>query len=209
MMNPMARPSHSRKIKTMNKQSYDVMEILEGSRVKMWTQGVPVEEAARQQLANTAKMPFVYKHIAVMPDVHLGKGSTIGTVVPTLGAVIPAAVGVDIGCGMMAAKTTLSANDLPDSLSTLRSAIERAIPHGMSSKTRGHRGRDEGSWQNPPAPVDAAWAQLKGEFDAICLKTPKLRNTNNYRHLGTLGSVSLNKKKKGGKLSVVCNSRRF
>jgi tRNA-splicing ligase RtcB len=172
----------------MKNENYDVMDIEGGRHVKMWTQGVPVEESARQQLANTAKMPFIYKHLAVMPDVHLGKGSTIGTVIPTLGAVIPAAVGVDIGCGMMAAKTTLSANDLPDSLSKLRSAIERAIPHGMSPKTRGFRGRDEGSWNTPPAPVDAAWAALKDEFDELCLKTPKLKNTNNYRHLGTLGS---------------------
>ncbi|MGK5076651.1 RtcB family protein [Janthinobacterium sp. ZB1P44] len=172
----------------MKNEEYEVLHT-EGSRpVKMWTRGVPVEEAAKKQLRNTATLPFIYKHIAVMPDVHLGKGSTIGSVIPTLGAVIPAAVGVDIGCGMMAAKTTLTANDLPDNLGPLRSAIERAIPHGMSPKTRGHRGRDEGSWHTPPSVVDAAWLQLKDEFDAICLKTPKLKNTNNYRHLGTLGS---------------------
>ncbi len=82
----------------MKNENYDVMNIEGGRHVKMWTQGVPVEEVAKAQLANTAKMPFIYKHIAVMPDVHLGKGSTIGSVVPTLGAVIPAAVGVDIGC---------------------------------------------------------------------------------------------------------------
>jgi tRNA-splicing ligase RtcB len=172
----------------MKHENYEVMQDQGAKPVKMWTQGVPVEESARLQLANTARMPFIYKHIAVMPDVHLGKGSTIGSVVPTLGAVIPAAVGVDIGCGMMAAKTTLTANDLPDSLGRLRSAIERAIPHGMSPKTRGYRGRDEGSWNTAPAPVDLAWAQLKDEFDAICLKTAKLKNTNNHRHLGTLGS---------------------
>lgn len=171
----------------MKKEQYDVMHEAGASPVKMWTRGVPVEESAKRQLSNTAKMPFIYKHIAVMPDVHLGKGSTIGSVIPTLGAVIPAAVGVDIGCGMMAAKTTLTANDLPDNLGPLRSAIEKAIPHGMTPKTRGFRGRDEGSWHTPPAPVDAAWALLQDEFDAICLKTPKLKNTNNYRHLGTLG----------------------
>ncbi|KQQ39111.1 RNA ligase [Duganella sp. Leaf126] len=171
----------------MDKQHYDTIETPDGSPIKMWTQGVPVEESARQQLANTARMPFIYKHIAVMPDVHLGKGSTIGSVIPTLGAIIPAAVGVDIGCGMMAAKTTLSASDLPDNLGPLRSAIERAIPHGLTPKTRGYRGRDEGSWNTPPAPVDVAWAQLKDEFDVICQKTPKLAHTNNYRHLGTLG----------------------
>jgi tRNA-splicing ligase RtcB len=172
----------------MEQEDYEVLDIAGGSPVKMWTKGVPVEEAAKRQLANLAQMPFIYKHVAVMPDVHLGKGSTIGSVIPTLGAVIPAAVGVDIGCGMMAAKTTLSANDLPDSLARLRSAIEQAIPHGMSPRTRGFKGRDEGSWNKPPTAVDAAWSQLKGEFDAICLKRPKLKNTNNYKHLGTLGS---------------------
>ncbi|EGO6714607.1 hypothetical protein DXT09_03630 [Escherichia coli] len=65
----------------------------ENAPVKMWTKGVPVEADARQQLINTAKMPFIFKHIAVMPDVHLGKGSTIGSVIPTKGAIIPAAVG--------------------------------------------------------------------------------------------------------------------
>jgi tRNA-splicing ligase RtcB len=172
----------------MDKNSYQVMDVDDGRPIKMWTEGVPVEEAARKQLANTARMPFIYQHIAVMPDVHLGKGSTIGSVIPTLGAIIPAAVGVDIGCGMMAAKTTLSANDLPDNLSALRSAIERAIPHGISPKTQSYRGRDVGSWNTPPAPVDAAWTGLKDEFEAICRKTPSLEKTNNYRHLGTLGS---------------------
>nr|WP_314542821.1 RtcB family protein [uncultured Massilia sp.] len=172
----------------MQKEHYDVLQV-EGARpVKMWTRGVPVEEEARRQLANTARMPFIYKHMAAMPDVHLGKGSTIGSVIPTLGAVIPAAVGVDIGCGMMAAKTTLSASDLPDNLSKLRSAIEQAVPHGMSPKTRGGKMRDKGSWDAPPHAVDLAWRALKDEFDAICQKTPKLRHSNNYKHLGTLGS---------------------
>lgn len=82
----------------MNNTTYESMDVAGGRPVKMWTEGVPVEDAAKKQLANTARMPFVYQHIAVMPDVHLGKGSTIGSVIPTLGAVIPAAVGVDIGC---------------------------------------------------------------------------------------------------------------
>ena len=172
----------------MKHEDYDVMQYEGGRPVKMWTKGVPVDDGAKQQLANTSRMPFIYKHIAVMPDVHLGKGSTIGSVIPTLGAVIPAAVGVDIGCGMMAAKTTLSANDLPDNLGPLRSAIERAIPHGMSPKTRGFKGRDKGSWEQPPTAVDAGWAQLKDEFDVLCQKTPRLKNSNNYKHLGTLGS---------------------
>ena len=165
---------------------YDVLDVQGGRPVKMWTRGVPVEEEAKLQLANTARMPFIYKHMAAMPDVHLGKGSTIGSVIPTLGAVIPAAVGVDIGCGMMAAKTTLAAADLPDNLGALRSAIERAVPHGISPRTRGAKVRDKGSWDAPPQAVDTAWMALKDEFDVICQKTPRLRNTNNYKHLGTL-----------------------
>jgi tRNA-splicing ligase RtcB len=172
----------------MTSADYEQMNPQGGHPVKMWTRGVPVEPEAKEQLAKLSRMPFIYHHVAVMPDVHLGKGSTIGSVIPTLGAVIPAAVGVDIGCGMMAAKTTLRANDLPDNLGKLRSAIEEAIPHGMSPKTRSHRTRDTGSWTTPPPPVEAGWAKLKDEFDQLCRKWPKLRNTNNYKHLGTLGS---------------------
>lgn len=120
-----------------------------------------------------------------MLDVHLGKGSTIGSVIPTKGAIIPAAVGVDIGCGMMACKTTLGAADLPDNLAPLRAAIEKAVPHGMSPRKRG---RDKGSWETPPTTVDEFWAELQPEFDRISQKYPRLKNTTNYRHLGTLGT---------------------
>src|SRR4029453_14669108 len=88
-----------------------------------WTQGVPVEEQAMQQLKNIASLPFIHKHVAVMPDVHLGKGATIGSVIPTKGAIVPAAVGVDLGCGMMAVRTSIRADHLPDSLAEIRSAI--------------------------------------------------------------------------------------
>jgi tRNA-splicing ligase RtcB len=172
----------------MEQKDYELLAATGGRAVKMWTRGVPVEDAAKQQLQNLAQMPFIYRHVAVMPDVHPGKGSTIGSVIPTLGAVIPAAVGVDIGCGMMAAKTTLRAGDLPDNLGKLRSAIEQAIPHGMSAKGRNARGRDSGSWDAPPPPVEAGWARLRGEFEVLCRKHPKLKHTNNYKHLGTLGS---------------------
>lgn len=108
---------------------------------KMWTKGVPVEDDARQQLINTAKMPFIFKHIAVMPDVHLGKGSTIGSVIPTKGAIIPAAVGVDIGCGMNALRTSLTAADLPENLAELRSAIEAAVLTGVPPTRASRCGR--------------------------------------------------------------------
>ena len=156
-----------------------------GVPIKMWTRGVPVEDEAKQQLANTARLPIVFKHIAAMPDVHLGIGATVGSVVPTFKAIIPAAVGVDIGCGMMACKTTLRAEDLPDNLGPLRAAIEKAVPHGRSPKGWT---RDEGAWGSPPSLVDQAWATLKDEFDAICEQYPRLKNTNNHKHLGTLGT---------------------
>ena len=104
----------------MSDGNYEVMGVAGGMPVKMWTKGVPVEDEAREQLARTARMPFIFRHLAAMPDVHVGKGSTVGSVIPTTRAVIPAAVGVDIGCGMMAAKTTLTAADLPDHLGGVR-----------------------------------------------------------------------------------------
>lgn len=169
----------------MSEQRYELQDVPGGVPVKMWTQGVPVEEEARQQLANAARLPIVFKHIAAMPDVHLGIGATVGSVIPTLKAIIPAAVGVDIGCGMMAAKTTLRAEDLPDNLGPLRSAIEKAVPHGSAPR---NRGRDPGSWENPPETVDQVWASLVGEFEALCDLHPRLKNTNNRKHLGTLGT---------------------
>src|SRR3977135_1293544 len=119
------------------------MDIIEthGVPIKAWIRGVGVEEQARKQLVNTASLPIVFHHVAVMPDVHFGMGATVGSVVPTEGAIIPAAVGVDIGCGMMAVETDLEASQLPDSLSALRAAIERAVPHGRTKHGgRGDRG---------------------------------------------------------------------
>jgi tRNA-splicing ligase RtcB len=166
-------------------QNYNIEEVAGGVPVKTWTRGVPVEDEARKQLANAARLPIVFRHIAAMPDVHLGIGATVGSVIPTLKAIIPAAVGVDIGCGMMAAKTTLRAEDLPDNLGPLRSAIERAVPHGSNPRSRG---RDQGSWENPPETVDQVWATLADELDALCELHPRLKNTNNRKHLGTLGT---------------------
>lgn len=164
---------------------YNLLEVANGKPIKLWTQGVPVEDDARKQLINTAKMPFIFKHLAVMPDVHLGKGSTIGSVIPTVGAIIPAAVGVDIGCGMIAARTSLTASDLPDNLAGLRSAIEKAVPHGRSP-ARG--GRDKGAWEDVPELADHAWSALAGRFKVITDKYPRLEKTNNRKHLGTLGT---------------------
>jgi tRNA-splicing ligase RtcB len=151
----------------------------------MWTKGVPVDDKARDQLSRAAKMPFIFKHVAAMPDVHVGIGATVGSVIPTKGAVIPAAVGVDIGCGMMAARTSLVASDLPDNLEGIRSAIEQAVPHGRDV---GRGKRDKGSWGDPPPAIVDAWATLAQRFERICDKHPRLKNTNNLVHLGTLGT---------------------
>ncbi len=91
----------------MMETNYIHEDIPGGVPIKMWTRGVPVEDVAKRQLINAARLPIVFRHIAAMPDVHFGIGATVGSVIPTLRAIIPAAVGVDIGCGMMAAKTTL------------------------------------------------------------------------------------------------------
>ena len=166
--------------------TYQIQEVANGKPIKLWTEGVPVEDDARKQLMNTATMPFIFHHLAVMPDVHLGKGSTIGSVIPTRGAIIPAAVGVDIGCGMMAARTSLTAADLPDHLHGLRSAIEAAVPHGRTPPRQSRR--DKGAWETPPIAVDAQWKSLLPGFERITGKYPRLKNTNNYKHLGTLGT---------------------
>jgi tRNA-splicing ligase RtcB len=101
-----------------------------------------LEDETRAQAERTARMPFIHPHLALMPDAHLGLGATVGSVIPTLGAIIPAAVGVDIGCGMIAVRTQYSLDDLPDNRSTVRKAIERAVPLNAGaanrSVTRGH-----------------------------------------------------------------------
>ncbi|ORJ50864.1 RNA-splicing ligase RtcB [Kluyvera intermedia] len=169
----------------MQHNEFQLLTAQDSAPIKMWTHGVPVEPEAREQLQNTAKMPFIFQHLAVMPDVHLGKGSTIGSVIPTKGAIIPAAVGVDIGCGMIAVRTSLVASDLPDNLSGLRSAIEQAVPHGRTSTPSG---RDKGAWETPPQEVDNHWTMLAARFTRLTDNYPQLLKTNNYKHLGTLGT---------------------
>ena len=107
----------------MTQTTYEYQDVEGGSPIKMWTRGVPVDDKAREQLTKAAKMPFIFKHVAAMPDVHVGIGATVGSVIPTKSAIIPAAVGVDIGCGMMAARTSMTSHDLPDSLSGVCTGI--------------------------------------------------------------------------------------
>ena len=164
--------------------AYEVLHTKGDSPIKAWTRGVPFDENAKRQLHNIATLPFIYKWVAAMPDVHLGRGATIGSVIPTVGAIIPAAVGVDLGCGMMAVKTSLTAQQLPDNLANLRSRIEAAIPHGYAKRRSGH---DKGSWQDIPTDIATAWSPLEEGFTILTDKYPTFKNTNNIKHLGTLG----------------------
>ncbi len=166
--------------------AYETMQDHGGVPIRMWTNGVPVEPEAREQLRRLSRVPVVGPFVAVMPDVHLGIGATVGSVVPTRHAIIPAAVGVDIGCGMIAARTSLTASDLPDNLSAIRTAIERAVPHGRS-KTRGGL-RDKGAWGKVPTVAENAWRELDAEFKQLCELHPRLKKTNNLNHMGTLGT---------------------
>jgi tRNA-splicing ligase RtcB len=144
--------------------------------IKAWVQGVHFDERAKEQVMNLSHLPFVFKHIAVMPDAHWGMGSTVGSVIPTQKAIIPAAVGVDIGCGMMACQTTLNGNDLPDNLKPVRQAIEKAVPVGR------------GKWKEIPSRVAVQWKTIEEDFKNICEKHPEISKTNNVNHLGTLGT---------------------
>jgi len=153
--------------------------------IKHWTKGVMLDERAREQLHNIASLPFIHKHVAVMPDVHWGMGATIGSVIATKGAIVPAAVGVDIGCGMMAVKTSLRASDLPDNLRAVRSEIERSVPHG---RTDNGGINDRGSWNILPQAHSQAWSKLYSGYKDIIEKHPKAKSFNNELHLGTLGT---------------------
>lgn len=151
---------------------------------------IPIEQTAHEQLYRLSGMPFLHSHIAVMPDVHWGMGSTVGSVIATTGAIIPAAVGVDIGCGMIAQKTVYTASDLPDSLLAIRREIERQIPHGRS-----HNGgaRDIGSFGDlteiPKHIFELYFDRLDKNYWAILCKHPKIETKKPpILHLGTLGT---------------------
>src|ERR1044072_9005690 len=115
--------------------------------IRMWTRPGEVEDQAMRQLQNIAALPWTFKHVAVMPDVHYGKGATVGSVIAMRDAVSPAGVGVDIGCGMTAVKTSLRAEDLPDDLGKLRSNIEKSVPVGFGKhKATAFGGRAAADW---------------------------------------------------------------
>lgn len=159
---------------------------LGGKNLKLWNSHADFEPQAMEQLYQTAALPVIFSHVAGMPDVHLGYGATVGSVIATDKAIIPSAVGVDIGCGMCAVRTTLTANDLPDSLGHVRAAIEAKVPHGRSGG--GHQQFDKGGWKVTPNSVAKAWRdKLSDRFDVISEKHKKIGQANSLNHLGTLG----------------------
>jgi tRNA-splicing ligase RtcB len=159
--------------------------------VKMWTKLVPVESGAIDQLRSITHLPFVFKHVAAMPDVHIGTGSTVGTVLATHGTVIPAAVGVDIGCGMIACRINLKSRQLPDNLHPIRTEIENMVPVGFDEHSiarlngKGH--------QDTRTVLNNKWKQLEKKLDEITQKHPAIEKMvknsaeKSYRQLGSLG----------------------
>jgi len=167
--------------------NYLYIENQRGKPIKAWVKGVLFDGKTQLQLQQTAELPFIYKHLAAMPDCHLGKGSTIGSVIPTKGAIIPAAVGVDLGCGMVAVRTSLKAHDLPDNLHALRNAIETVVPVGFNDwgkKSFGHnklisyRQRAEDEWKN----LSKKYLQIIDKYPEI-----KPENRKPVEQVGTLG----------------------
>jgi tRNA-splicing ligase RtcB len=166
----------------MNKFSFHETQ---GVPLKLWDSHQPFEAGAMQQLRNVASLPFVHSHIAGMPDVHWGKGATVGSVIATKQAIVPAAVGVDIGCGMMAVRTSVTADQLPDSLSAIRAEIERAVPKGFeSSQTANHA---KGGWAITPGSIARAWYErFEERWRAIAAKHPKVQGKTSDQ-LGSMG----------------------
>ena len=165
--------------------NYELLKNEGGVPIKAWVRGVPFDDKAADQLRNVARLPIVHRWVAAMPDVHWGIGATVGSVIPTADAIIPAAVGVDIGCGMMAVRTSLKADDLPDDLRRIRTAIEKAVPHGRTD--RGGR-NDRGSFHDAPARAREAWATLQPGYKRIVDRHPKLDRGRTLEQLGTLGT---------------------
>ena len=148
----------------------------DGKPIKAWVEGVPIEDSAMEQFRNLASLPFIHKHVAAMPDVHWGMGATVGSVIATKGAIIPAAVGVDIGCGMCAIRTSLTSHDLPDSLNDLRFAIERKVPVGFAVN------------ETETGPARGAWKGMVVGYDDLLERFPAINTKRHPRYqMGSLG----------------------
>ncbi len=149
-------------------------------------EGIPVESVAYEQIKNMAALPILHGPVAIMPDVHYGKGATVGSVIPTEHAIIPAAVGVDLGCGMVAFGTSVKVEQLPDNLSEIRSAVEKAIPVGFNAHERlVTRISNFGLGQGLGSRLD----NLKKRYERLALKdyADKFKERRTWEQIGTLG----------------------
>lgn len=168
--------------------NYNVIGGNDGKILKIWNKKVPIEEGAIDQLLDALKLPFVKPYIAIMPDCHAGKGSSVGSVIPCENAIIPAAIGVDICCGMSAYRLNLTREDFINHEETIRNEMIRKVPAGRTNN--GGKG-DRGAWYNIPPNVQDKWNLfLKDGWDNILANIPGLLNnhTNGVNHLGTLGT---------------------
>jgi tRNA-splicing ligase RtcB len=158
---------------------FEVFETFAGGRIKAWVKGVPVEIAGARAAGECRGLPFVHSHLAVMPDVHFGRGATVGSVIPTKGAIIPAAVGVDIGCGMMAVRTSLTANDLPDSLSA---GPQRDRAQGAGRQRPGGNHKEPRAGEQRPCAASGLDERLETDPRASTRSSARFA-----KQLGTLG----------------------
>ena len=163
------------------KEHYE--RVLPGAR--LWTGNMQVDPGAIEQIRKVTQLPILAGHVAVMPDVHVGKGATVGTVIPTRAAIVPAAVGVDIGCGMLAVKTNLDASDLPDSLAKLRSQVERDVPVGFDF----HDAPMAPKGTREALALQSRLDKLDARFDKLAImdRVGKYDEGRMWRQLGSLG----------------------
>lgn len=161
----------------MNYEEFDGINV----PIKAWTKGVPIEEEAKVQLRYITMLPFIHQHVAVMPDAHYGIGSCVGAVVATKKAIIPSVTGVDLGCGMMAVRTSLTSNQISDNAQDLFDVISKAVPHG------GAHGKETGNWESIPDNVKTAYESLEPHLRTIIGRHGKVSSKNAHTQLGTLG----------------------
>lgn len=165
---------------------FEIIDAGNGKFIKAWKKGVRFEDKVIEQLKAVAQLPFVYKWVASMPDAHFGNGSAVGTVLSTVGAIVPSACGVDIGCGMIAVNTGLHRENFGDNLAYLRERIEKAIPNGRSDNGGP---RDIGAWGRIPDYIHDIWVdEFQDEYRIITEKNPGAEARNTYNQLGTLGT---------------------
>lgn len=183
---------------------------LDGKYYRVWEVDGFFDAATRAQVELVARLPFVKPYVAVMADAHAGKGSCVGCVIPTQGIILPAAVGVDIGCGMLAVQLPFTKNDVIRDAEAIFKALSEDIPMGKTFEAE-----DVGAWNHPdkvPQHIAESWASLAESWIEMCEMTPELINSNTWNHLGTLGTgnhfLELSSDEKGNMWLVIHSGSR-